>query len=173
MNHDDVEKPANISYTLSRVFTPLRIIFVIIILSIVAIKIPWASASMIFYGFFIIFFSSFVIEAIHYGKNRREFVGLTVKYMLILPFEFIGVFVFAITTLPFPDSQKVNELEIKITIMVAGVSMICELYHYITLSKEKFQLDIRRILAIILMAVLIVYEGIFIYLFLLTANSHS
>lgn len=137
-----------------------------------AFKISWDSASIIYYGFFATFLSSFVTELIHYGKNRTKFVGLTIKYLIILPFEFIGTFVFAMATLPFPNSQEIYELEIKIDIMVLGVTTIGELFYYIMYSKEKFQIDVRKILAIILIAVLSVYEAIFIHLFLLAPKSH-
>ena len=166
------EKPESTFSTLSRVFTPLRIISILAVFSIVGLKIPWDSALIVYYGFFGIFLSSFVIEVIHYGKNRFKIVGLAVKYLLILSFEFIGTFVFAMATLPFPNSQQIQELEIKVAIMVFGVSTICELYHYVWFSTEKIQLDIRKILAIIVMVVLSVYEAIFIYLFLLTSKPH-
>jgi hypothetical protein len=76
------------------------------------------------------------------------------------------------STLPFPNTQEIRELVIKVTIMVMGISMIAELFHYVFLSREVLQLDVRRILAIIPMTVLIVYEGIFIYLFLTAPKSH-
>lgn len=172
MGHDE-EKPLSRLSTISRFLTPLRITSIISILSMGIFKIPFESASILFYGFSIIVFSSFSIEAIHYGKNRMKIIGLTIKYMIIISFEFIGVFVFTMSTLPFPNGQEIHELEIKITIMVLGVSMIGELYHYMMFGKEKFQIDVPRILTIILATVLSVYEAIFIYVFLLMSKSHS
>lgn len=77
------------------------------------------------------------------------------------------------STLPFPNHEQIHELEINVSVMVFGVSIIGELLHYILFSTEKFQLDIRKILMIILGTVLSVYEGIFMELFVLTTKSHS
>jgi len=171
MSHDNTIQPSDNMPFIIRILTPLRIISIISILSLVAFQISWNTASIIFYGFFIMFIASFVMEVIYYTRNRILFTGLTLKYLLLLPFEFIGVFTFAMATLPFPNTQQIHELVLKVTIMVMGISMIAELYHYVFLSRERVEMDVGRILAIIPMAVLIVYEGIFIYLFLTTPKS--
>lgn len=157
---------------LSRVVLPLRIISFLSILSLFSIKISFDSAQFIFYGFFVIVFSSFVMEYLQYKKHHTRSIGLTLKYLVILPFEFIGVFTLTMNTLPFPNQEQMHNLEINVSVMVFGVGVIGELLHYVLFSTEKFHLNRGKILAIILGAALSVYEGIFMELFVLTTKTH-
>ena len=86
--------------------------------------------------------------------------------MLILPFEFIGVVVFAITTLPFENKQEIFELQVSIATIVACTSVVVELYAFIALSNRTPRLDLRSILAVIPLTVLLVYDGYLVFSFL-------
>lgn len=163
---DDRHVKTSISLALPKIITPLRIITVLTLLPIFIFQVPWGTSSIIFYGYFPVLLASFSAEIIYFVKNRNELARLALKYMMIIPFEFIGVFVFAMASLPFPNREEIHNLEINITIIVLGTGMIVELFYFILLSRQNFQLDKIRILAVIPLALLIVYEGIFIYQFL-------
>ena len=160
------DQTTNSNLWILQILTPVRIISVISIISTFIFQVPWEFASLIYYSFFALFFASFVIELIFYFQNRRTLVNLALKYMLILPFEFIGVVVFAITTLPFENKQEIFELQVSIATIVACTSVVVELYAFIALSNRTPRLDLRSILAVIPLTVLLVYDGYLVFSFL-------
>lgn len=66
---NDVENPARLLSILNQIFVPLRILSVLSVLSLLSIKISFDSAQFFFYGFFVIVFSSFIIEYLHHKKT--------------------------------------------------------------------------------------------------------
>lgn len=109
---------------------PMRIVTMITLLATYpSLNIPWESATLFMYGFFIIFVSSYVFESRFHPYGLVEGLkSLYLKYTQKLPLEFVGVAVFAILSFSTEPSKV-----LQYGIMTTAIVIICgegiEAYH--------------------------------------------
>ncbi len=144
-----------------RVFSPIRIIEIIIILSLIPyLKIHWESAAIIFYAFFPIIVGSVIFEGILSGEGfRKGFTNAGFKYIMGISIQFLGFAVFALSS--FNQDPKKEPIIIMYSLLVMGIGGLLEAFHiFITKKLKDVKLSpLQSVLGVIAMTVMIFFAG--------------
>lgn len=162
---------------LNKILSYLLPVRIVTILSIVVLfpplKLSWQFSTIIFTGFILLFIGSFVMELVLISKLkelRKTFWPLYNKYTASFPFEFMGVFVFAMYSFK-PNTGAIDWDEVKFASIVLVGGVVLEILHrfvYPRLDKKhrsavilKKELDLKDVLSIIALVVLVFFVGFY------------
>lgn len=149
--------------TIFRFFSPVRIVEIIILLSLIPIfNFEWKSATMIFNYFFPIIGISIVFEAF-FDKDgfRKGLKNVEGKYLSGIGIQFLGVAIFALSSFN-TDPEKTPTI-IGYSLLVLGIGGCLEAFHIVSQKKlRNIKLSpIQEVLAVIGFVVMLVFFGLY------------
>ncbi|PIW32155.1 MAG: hypothetical protein COW27_05085 [Nitrosopumilales archaeon CG15_BIG_FIL_POST_REV_8_21_14_020_37_12] len=149
--------------TIFRFFSPIRIIEIITLLSLISIfRIEWQFATIIFQYFFPIIAGSVVFEAILDKEGFKKGLKKTVwKYYSGIGIQFVGITVFAISS--FNSNPENMPMIIGYSLLIVAIGGCLEAFHWVSEKKLKnIKLSpLQEILSVIGFTIMVFFFGLY------------